>query len=303
LDLFDSIPKVLDFLPGGLNENETRRSPRKRNCAEKTSDDENNSTDSDIPRPPKLPKKKKINDKSIEINDLERRSSDSSNKEPSKTQKKQKRSDGSLNNTLDNSQSDSRNTLTNSNQKKSKSRIKITKLAKSSTEKSSVSTNSDNQALASVGRLDESEDDLEELSLLELFKLAEEGKFKKKLFIFEDTRKMYSERLHFYESNRFFACTFAEAHKKQLDFKCKFCKTIKHAYLGSIQNLTSHLTGHREFISKWLTPFEEKNLRGEKIIENDTFDFVRAIISANLPLAILENEHFTKCLNLAPTSI
>ena len=28
--------------------------------------------------------------------------------------------------------------------------------------------------------------------------------------------------------------------------------TIKHAYLGAIQNLTSHLTSHREFVSRWL---------------------------------------------------
>jgi hypothetical protein len=77
LDLFDSIPKVLDFLPSGLNENETRRSPRKRNCAVTKSDSENHTADSEIPEPPKLTKKKKSNDKSIY--------------KPSKTQKKQKR--------------------------------------------------------------------------------------------------------------------------------------------------------------------------------------------------------------------
>ena len=91
--------------------------------------------------------------------------------------------------------------------------------------------------------------------------------------------------------------------KKRIEFKCKFCKTTKHASFGAIQNLTSHLTGHPEFVSKWLMPFEEEFVKFKKIIDDDTFNLLRAIISANLPLAILENEHFEKCLNLALTSI
>ena len=91
--------------------------------------------------------------------------------------------------------------------------------------------------------------------------------------------------------------------KKRIEFKCKFCKTTKHASFAAIQNLTSHLTGHPEFVSKWLMPFEEEFVKFKKIIDDDTFNLLRAIISANLPLAILENEHFAKCLNLALTSI
>ena len=48
---------------------------------------------------------------------------------------------------------------------------------------------------------------------------------------------------------------------------------------------------------------EEEFVKFQKIIDDDTFNLVRAIICANLPLAILENEHFAKCLNLALTSI
>ena len=72
---------------------------------------------------------------------------------------------------------------------------------------------------------------------------------------------------------------------------------------GAIQNLTSHLTGHPDFVSKWLTPFEEQSVKGKKLIEDDTFNLVRAFISANLPFAILENEHFALCLKMQLASV
>ena len=41
----------------------------------------------------------------------------------------------------------------------------------------------------------------------------------------------------------------------------------------------------------------------EKVIDDNTLNLVRAIVSANLPLDILENEHFAKCLKMELTSV
>jgi len=269
LDVFDSIPKELDFLPSGLNESETCKTQKKRSKSKEKSDSDANSSDSGIPSPPKISKMKKNR-----TNSLNSSNATSPVKDPKQI-----------------------------NHKSSKSSIKITKKVKNSSENGSSSIIADNSALTSFSALHQEEDDLSEISLSELFKLARDGKFKKKLFIFKDMRKMYSERLHFYESNRIFECSFAEAKKKSITFKCKFCKTIKNVNFGAIQNLTSHLTGHPDFVSKWLTPFEEQSVKGKKLIEDDTFNLVRAFISANLPFAILENEHFALCLKMQLASV
>ena len=88
-----------------------------------------------------------------------------------------------------------------------------------------------------------------------------------------------------------------------MSFKCKICGSVKHASFGAIQNLTSHLITHPDYVSKWLNPFEKQTLKGIKVIDDNTFNLVRAIISANLPLAILENEDFARFLNMELNSI
>jgi hypothetical protein len=59
LDVFDSIPKELDFLPSGLNESETCKTQKKRSKSKEKSDSDANSSDSGIPSPPKISKMKK----------------------------------------------------------------------------------------------------------------------------------------------------------------------------------------------------------------------------------------------------
>ena len=161
----------------------------------------------------------------------------------------------------------------------------------------------ENNALQSFTNMELEKDDLSEINLNELYKLAIERKFPKKLFIFNDTKRRYSPRLHFYDSIRVFSCDVKEAQKKLVKFICKICNRAQHAYFGSIQNLNSHLKSHTEFKNNWLDHFEAQTVKGTKLIDDNTFELVRAVISANLPLAILENEHFAKCLKMDLCSV
>ena len=144
--------------------------------------------------------------------------------------------------------------------------------------------------LSSYSSFQDNKEDLEEMSLEEIYKNAAKNQFKKKLFVFKDTKKLYSERLHFFNSPRIFETTFEEAKKNLIKFDCKICSKSINAYFGSIQNVGTHLLLHEDFILKWLKNFELQN--GTKLIDNDTLDLIRAIISANLPLSIIENECF-----------
>jgi len=85
-------------------------------------------------------------------------------------------------------------------------------------------------------------------------------------------------------------------------FICKICNRAQHAYFGSIQNLNSHLKSHTEFKNKWLDHFEAQTVKGTKLIDDNTFDLVRAVISANLPLAILDNLTNNKFYNFSQQS-
>ena len=72
-----------------------------------------------------------------------------------------------------------------------------------------------------------------------------------------------------------------------------FSKNL-HARFGAIQNLSSHILTHIEFITKWLNYTNDPKF--EKKIDDNTLNLVKAIISANLPLSIIENEHFSRCI-------
>ena len=78
----------------------------------------------------------------------------------------------------------------------------------------------------------------------EIYQLASINEFPKKLFIFANKRRLYSERLHFFESIRVFNSTLEQVKIESVEFKCKICSKNLHAHFGSIQNLSSHLQIH-----------------------------------------------------------
>jgi hypothetical protein len=158
-----------------------------------------------------------------------------------------------------------------------------------------------NNNFQSFTAMQDEKENLNELSLKELYVLASKGEFPKKLFIFKDGRKLYSERLQFFSSLRVFDFSIKNVKTQTIDFQCKYCNKKLQAHFGAIQNLSSHLPTHPDFLAKWLSFFEKKT--GKKQLDDSTFDLVRAIISVNLPLAVLENENFAKCLKMELTSV
>jgi len=149
--------------------------------------------------------------------------------------------------------------------------------------------------------MQDEKENLNELSLKELYILASKGEFPKKLFMFKDGKKFYSERLQFFSSLRVFDFSVKNVKTQTVDFKCKYCNKKLQAHFGAIQNLSSHLPTHPDFLAKWLSFFEKKS--GKKQLDDSTFDLVRAIVSVNLPLAVLENENFAKCLKMELTCV
>ena len=77
------------------------------------------------------------------------------------------------------------------------------------TQESTVVTKSAEQMsnLSSFSCLQEERAELKEKSLKEIYQLASINEFPKKLFIFANKRRLYSERLHFFESIRVFNST------------------------------------------------------------------------------------------------
>ena len=100
--------------------------------------------------------------------------------------------------------------------------------------------------------------------------------------------------MHFFQSVRVFNNSLEKVKIELLEFKCKICSKNLHARFGAIQNLSSHLLTHNEFITKWLKYTNDPKFE----IDDNTLNVVKAIISANLPLSILENEHFARCLKM-----
>ena len=146
------------------------------------------------------------------------------------------------------------------------------------------------------------EDDLKELSLDKIYEMASNGIFKKKLFIFKNSQKMYCERMHFFESIRKFNLDLEDCKEENVTFTCKICQQKINCPIGQSTNLNQHLKIHEQFRSKWLKFFDQKN-NHSGILDSDTLDLIKGIISANIALSQLENEIFARCLKMELTSV
>ena len=83
-----------------------------------------------------------------------------------------------------------------------------------------------NNNFESFTAMQDEKENLNELSLKELYVLASKGEFPKKLFIFKDGRKLYSERLQFFSSLRVFDFSIKNVKTQTIDFQCKYCNKI-----------------------------------------------------------------------------
>ena len=137
-----------------------------------------------------------------------------------------------------------------------------------------------------------------EKSVEELYEHVEKGEFFKKLFIFNDGQKHYSERLHFFKSIRIFDQPMPSKNKKiNTAFQCKICNKTLHANIGVCSNLNGHLKCHLDFLGKWANFFNKFNSKNKiSNIDDETYDLVRFIVSSNTALDQLDNIHFCKLL-------
>jgi hypothetical protein len=306
-EIFKTIPKCLDKLDDVNMEStkvsSVRKSPRTNQpirksarIAHPTNDNENSS------KSPVATSSKKKQAEKLESDSSESDSSENDNENSRKSlvatsskkkQKKKIESDSSDNESPENDNENSRrqSTYFSLGQKRKSS---STHLTKNNSKMSKKSINNSNETV--LEKMNSHEENLDELSVKEIYELASKGTFKKKLFIFDGKDCYFSERLHFFKSEKVFNRKRSEVTEK-LAFECKICKTVMHAKLGGIQNVGTHLNKHNEFTIKWASLFDEKktNKKG-KIISDDNYQLVRAFISANLAFEILENEEFKKLL-------
>ena len=130
------------------------------------------------------------------------------------------------------------------------SQEKTVKTKKSSTNKSRpeipqepfVAESSDKQLavdnlFANFSLNDIDKEKLVEKTVQELYEQAEKGDFSKKLFIFKDGKRHYSERLHFFNSLRIFdQPSPSKTNKVYASFQCKICNRSLNANIGVITN-------------------------------------------------------------------
>jgi uncharacterized membrane protein YheB (UPF0754 family) len=135
-------------------------------------------------------------------------------------------------------------------------------------------------------------EDLKEMSVDEIIKLAKNKEFPKKLFIFDRAKVFYTPRLHFWTSKRIFD----QRPTQPIKFVCKICDSSLSAKVPNFQNLNAHLKPHEKF-QNWLKEFNKVRPRSNgSMLDDATYDLIRYIISSNTALAQLENVHFQKLL-------
>jgi hypothetical protein len=174
---------------------------------------------------------------------------------------------------------------------RSGSRRRINAVIQSDEENSNSNTPL-SSALSSVLSTSEKED-YRELSVNETIEKARKGEFPKKMFIFGRAKVFYTQRLHFFTSNRIFE----QRPTENVKFTCKFCECTLSTTFPLFQNLNAHLKLHNKFNNEWLNEFN-KDKSGSKSSQLDdaTYDLIRYIISSNTALSQLENPFFQNLL-------
>lgn len=133
-------------------------------------------------------------------------------------------------------------------------------------------------------------------SVNEIIKLSENNQFPKKLFIFGSVEKLYSPVLHFFECQT----KYCEKPKGVVNFKCKIFNVIRKASFGSLTNLNKHLknTSNHKTSNIWYSKYLSIAYPDSKIqLDTRTLDFIRFVISSNLPMSQLENPFFVNVID------
>ena len=86
--------------------------------------------------------------------------------------------------------------------------------------------------------------DFSELSLDELFALAEKGEFPSKMFEISNKKKFYTQIMHFFNSIRVFG---EHPKQKRIKFDCKICSVTLVSPLKDKSDLYKHLKLHDNF--------------------------------------------------------
>jgi len=139
---------------------------------------------------------------------------------------------------------------------------------------------------------------LEEFNVEKLYDMATKGEFPKKMFIFGQDKSRYTQRLHFFTSIR----TFSERPKSHVSFTCKICSKILRATFPEFNNLNNHLKTHDTWRKKWLSFYNKHFAPALSLLDNNTYDMIRFIISSNLAICQLDNVHFQKLIENKMTS-
>jgi hypothetical protein len=138
--------------------------------------------------------------------------------------------------------------------------------------------------------------DFSEHSVHTLYEMAKKGEFPNKSFEFNKLEKQYTPRLHFFNSQR----KFSQRPVSHINFTCKLCDRNLQATFPEFNNLNNHLKTHSEFRDKWLSYFDEFNPQKSKctiLLDDNTYNLVRFVVSSNTAMTTLENVHLAKLLH------
>lgn len=130
-----------------------------------------------------------------------------------------------------------------------------------------------------------------EFTIEELLNMAKNKKTPKKLFMISHDTKLFTKRLHWFESVRIF--NHIDPYQNKIDFKCKICGKKLVAKFPRFENLTHHLwlDNHASF-KKWNALEGNKNPE----LSNEMLDLIKLIVASYSSFVLLKRPQLLNVL-------
>jgi hypothetical protein len=130
----------------------------------------------------------------------------------------------------------------------------------------------------------------------DLVRLAEQKKFLRKEFFFDDIRKTFTPILYFFQHDS----QFNIRPSKPISFKCLICNEELNARIGRFTNLNRHINKHQtqnKDVKKWFELYAKFNTKSKvSQISSVMLNLVKYFISSNLSLNQLCNQYLRAAL-------
>ena len=134
----------------------------------------------------------------------------------------------------------------------------------------------------------------DELSLKQLFELANKDEFPFKVFIFNKEISYITPVTHFFTTE---TRIFEEKPDRCIEFKCKINDCKLHCKLGALTNLNHHLRIHEDSRNWYFKYQKHKGNKNSNPLTEGQLNLVKLFVTSYQSLSMLSNEWFRKLIN------